>query len=101
MADLVQIEDAARESRAAAARLQEAVRGAVDAGESIATVARAAGVTRQTIYRWVESSPVAPSAAQAMADALMHLSTYLEPSHHSDGRRKGTAHRPSGQVEGE
>lgn len=47
----------------AAARAQEAqdelrreVRAARDAGVSVAGLAEAAGVTRQTIYRWVEEA---------------------------------------------
>lgn len=41
-------------ARAAAAQLRAEVAKATQEGESIADIARAAEVTRQTVYRWAE-----------------------------------------------
>lgn len=42
-------------------RLADRVAAAVEAGHPVAVVARAAGVTRQTVYRWAAGEPVAPA----------------------------------------
>ena len=44
---------AARAARLAAEKLQRTVADAVADGRQVAEVAEAAGVTRQTVYRWI------------------------------------------------
>lgn len=39
------------------ARLKATARAALDAGVPLAAVARAAGVSRPTLYRWLHESP--------------------------------------------
>lgn len=53
MADQTPVERAAGELQAASQRLREEVARAHAAGASPTDLAHAAGVTRQTIYRWV------------------------------------------------
>lgn len=53
MADQTPVERAAGELQAASQRLREEVARAHAAGVSPTDLAHAAGVTRQTIYRWV------------------------------------------------
>lgn len=48
------VREAAAALDGAAARLRSEVAAAVEAGELVSRVAAAAGVTRQTVYRWVE-----------------------------------------------
>lgn len=52
--DQAAVEWAAKRAADAQSYLIEAVRGASAAGVPVAVVARAAGVTRQTVYRWLE-----------------------------------------------
>jgi transposase-like protein len=73
---------AARESEAAAARLRQTVAEAKRDGVSITDLAEAAGVTRQTIYRWLAMQGEVAGGGRpeaAIIAACTMLLSYLDP----------------------
>ena len=79
---LESVTQAARESEASSARLREIVAQEHRAGTSPTDLAKAAGVTRQTIYRWLalegEGAKV-PNPEAAIREALRMLLPHLGP----------------------
>ena len=65
------LEDLAAERKALDSRLREAVVSAVAAGESVASVARRAGITRPTVYAWVKAAT--PDDSEALEARLAVL----------------------------
>lgn len=82
MISLEAVTQAARESVAASARLRASVVQAQQAGTSISDLAAAAGVTRQTIYRWIAMEGQGGKASDpegAISEALRMLLPHLGP----------------------
>ena len=87
------VERAASRVEDATERLRREVIAARDAGVPIAELARAASVTRQTIYRWIasETGRFGGDAEATLRDALLHLSALLpQPGQAEQVRRRAT-----------
>lgn len=71
--------------RAAEIELREAVKAAVEDGESVADVAEAAEVTRQTVYRWLGDESLEHPTRKPMRTMAEGLQVLLDlgvgPSH--------------------
>lgn len=77
---LTRVADSARAQEAAMRTLRTDVAEAHAAGVAIADLARAARVTRQTIYRWLEAPPTGSvPVKETLTDALTLVATLVSP----------------------
>ena len=78
---LADVRAAADAATAAQAALRAAVQAAVTAGAAVSDVAAAAGVTRQTIYRWADQGEaVRLPVQQTLGAALLVLADVIGPT---------------------
>lgn len=78
---LADIRAAADAAAAAQTNLRAAVQAAVDAGAAVSDVATAAGVTRQTIYRWADQGTATRLPVQeTLGAALLVLADVIGPT---------------------
>lgn len=93
MSDIDAVTQAARAHQRTGAALRRAVAEAKHAGSEVSAIARAAGVTRQTIYRWIASEgEVRPlfDVGDALDEALLLLATIVgEPGATTLRKRHG------------
>lgn len=84
-----QIVDASAEAARAQARLRETVQAAVRAGLAVSEVAAAAGVTRQTVYRWADQGrAVKVDLRETLDQALVILGAMIGPTNASAVRAR-------------
>lgn len=56
-------------------RLRDAVLAEVDAGAEIAKIAEAAGITRKTVYAWIDTHDDRANVARTISDAMAWLAS--------------------------
>lgn len=83
MSNVAKIIGAAEAEKRAAEQLRAAVAEARDQGTPITDIAAAAGVTRQTIHRWLSEADnvIHGRADDAMRDAILLMSTLVKLPH--------------------
>jgi len=101
---LERVEAAARASEAATARLRAEVVAAKRAGAKPAQLARAAKVTRQTIYRWLSmEGETIPDVRlrERMTDAMLLMASIVRtPSHAGEIYKRATHPQLDVQLRG-
>ena len=104
MTTIQQVVRAARDADAAAARLRAEVAAAHAAGETVVGLAGAAGVTRQTIYRWLameaSATPKAAPVRESLRAALELMASLLPDPGQAEQVRKRAAGEVSVQLVG-